>query len=218
VAGRGWVDCGAGTALEADSGTLLVMENARIHHYRCAGRAWHFWWFEFAAATPLPLRLHQRLAVTPREGELQSLQDVFANLRREPPVQRSLASAAFAHMLHRWAADAQSQLVCSPHQAAITQVIAQMHTRPDGPWAVDEMARTAGLCTRRFRQVFRTATGQSPKRFHDAIRLELGRQFLLATPAKLVDIAERLGFSSAFHFSRAFHQRYGMPPSACRNR
>ena len=75
------------------------------------------------------------------------------------------------------------------------------------------MARMAGLGERRFRHVFASATGQSPKRFHEGLRLEFGRQLLMAGRIKLDDVADRTGFSSAFHFSRAFKKKFGHPPS-----
>ena len=42
------------------------------------------------------------------------------------------------------------------------------------------------------------------------------RNILLAEGAKISDVADRLGFSSPFHFSRAFRARYDQPPSALR--
>ena len=68
----------------------------------------------------------------------------------------------------------------------------------------------------RFRQVFAALTGQAPKRFYDGLRLEYGRGLLRLGIHKVADVAERLGFSSPFHFSRAFKKHFGKPPSEFR--
>lgn len=193
--------------------SALIVDNQKISRYFCAARRWHFWWFEFTMASPVffDRDVPSICAAMPHEGT--ALSEIFRNLRRPSPARRGLASAGFAYLAHRWMMTQHERRPQSPHQAAIERVVDGMHERTDGTWSVPHMARAAGLGERRFRQVFQKVMGATPKQFYDGIRLELGRRILLVEGAKISDVADRLGFSSPFHFSRAFRARYGRPPS-----
>ncbi len=216
LAGTGQVELRKLAPIEVKPDSVLIVENRKISRYFCTARQWHFWWFEFTMAAPVFFESDHPVicAATPREGA--SLSEIFRNLRRPSPAHRSLASAGFAYLAHQWMAAQHEQRPRAPHQTAIERVVDTMHEKTDGTWSVRDMARAAGLSERRFRQVFQKTMGATPKQFHDGIRLELGRRILLVEGAKISDVADRLGFSSPFHFSRAFRARYGKPPSALR--
>jgi transcriptional regulator GlxA family with amidase domain len=78
------------------------------------------------------------------------------------------------------------------------------------------MAHQACLSRRRFSQVFREVTGSSPKSYYDTLRLGMAKEMLRTTSLSLIQIAERFGFSSSFHFSKAFRHHFGVPPSEYR--
>lgn len=216
LAGKGSVLLNSAAPIELGPGSTLIVESRRVIRYFCASLRWHFWWFEFTMTGPVFFEQDVPVicAVTPHERA--TLSEIFRNLRRPSPARRSLASAGFAYLAHRWMTAQHEQRPQPPHQAAIERVVDTMHERTDGTWSVRDMARTAGLSERRFRQVFQKTMGASPKQFYDGIRLELGRRILLAEGVKISEVADRLGFSSQFHFSRAFHARYGKPPSVLR--
>ena len=207
-----------GRTLEVGPGSLLLFEDQRVRRYRCVGSSWQFWWFEFTYGGPLVFPLWTPLMTSARSGEASHLREIFAALRREEVAERMLASAGLLWLLHRWWAGARAPGHQPRHQAMMEQLIEAMHERTDRLWRVVEMAKLAGLSERCFRQVFKETTGQSPKRFHEGLRLELGRQLLRAGPIKLAEVADRLGFSSAFHFSRAFKRKFGYAPSSARTR
>lgn len=212
--GRITLDSFGSVLLARDS--LLIVENQRILSYQCAARTWHFWWCEFFMFGPIFFTLHRKVSSPSSPREAATLVEIFRSLRRPSSAQRSLSSAGLSYLLHRWMAAHQDQRPLPPHQAAIERVIESMRERTDGTLSVADMARTVNLGERRFRQVFMNVTGQAPKSFYDGVRLELGRRILLAESAKISDVAERLGFSSPFHFSRAYKARFGKPPSALR--
>jgi AraC family transcriptional regulator len=74
----------------------------------------------------------------------------------------------------------------------------------------------AHLSEGRFRRLFREVAGCAPKAYYENLRLARAVPWLQAGQMNLAGIAERLNYSSAFHFSRAFKKRYGLPPSAYR--
>ncbi len=213
IRGHGVVYGDCGEPVEVDPGSLLVFEDVRINRYHCKGPVWHFWWFEFTVEGPVGFPLWLPIKIPLSQVESLMCQDVFSALRRTAPAQRGLASAGLLWLLQRWRSSVAESGIRSPHEAALARVLEAMHERVDQLWSVGEMARMAGLGERRFRQVFAAATGQAPKRFHEGLRLEYGRQLLRAGRIKLEDVADRTGFSSAFHFSRAFKKRFGHSPS-----
>lgn len=213
LTGRGRIYMEPGGSLELRKGSVAVIENSLIRRYHTEGPRWHFWWFEFWTSGSPPMSLQRDSSVPTFSGEQGRLREIFSALRRTSTVERSLASAGLAYLFHRWAAGAHGLRDVAPHETLIGRVIEAMHERTGQRWSVREMARLAGMCERHFRQVFEGSTGQTPKRFHDGLRLELGRQLLRASPIKVADVADRLGYSSAFHFSRAFRAHFGIPPA-----
>jgi len=199
--------------LELTPGSLLVVERAAIRRYRTHADRWQFWWFEFTLSGPLPFPLYRLLQIAPQAGDRREFSAIFAGLRRETYLHRSLASAAFNRLMYRWLTSWEGTLRRSPHSATIKAVIAAMHARLAENWTVAAMAEFAHLSERRFRQVFRQETGQAPKPFYDHLRLTMAREMLRQGIYNVREVAARLGFTDAFHFSKVFKQFCGAPPS-----
>jgi len=69
------------------------------------------------------------------------------------------------------------------------------------------------MSERLFRDAFRDSTGESPKRFYDSLRLTMAHDLLRLGIHTVSEVAARLGYSSAFHLSKAYKQRFKIPPS-----
>jgi AraC-like DNA-binding protein len=78
------------------------------------------------------------------------------------------------------------------------------------------LARELGVGYAGFRREFKRRTGLAPRQYLLRLRLERAQRLLGSTPAKLEEIAAKLGFSSAFHLSAAFKARYGVAPAVWR--
>jgi AraC family transcriptional regulator len=81
---------------------------------------------------------------------------------------------------------------------------------------VETIAREVGMSPFHFAHAFKAATGMPPHRFVMLRRLEAARALLRNTRLPLAEIAERVGYSSASHFSAGFHKLAGMSPTAYR--
>ena len=65
-------------------------------------------------------------------------------------------------------------------------------------------------------RLFKRSLGESPLHCAQLLRLEQAGSLLDRTDLSVAEIAERLGYSSQFHFSRSFKQAYGLSPTAYR--
>jgi AraC-like DNA-binding protein/quercetin dioxygenase-like cupin family protein len=85
---------------------------------------------------------------------------------------------------------------------------------PGGEITNDELAKSLGVSARRLRYVFEQEIGLPPYRYHMNLRLDMAMTTIRTDPERTFrDLAEQFGFCDEFHFSRAFKQRFGIPPS-----
>ncbi len=72
--------------------------------------------------------------------------------------------------------------------------------------------------TRWLERLFRHHLGVTPKRYYIEMRLERARSLLLQTELSVTEIALATGFQSAGHFSRVYHDAFGVTPREQRGR
>lgn len=212
--GTGLLTTGAEGTLEAGPQTLLVLEGHLLQRYRCVTDRWDFRWFEFSVSGPLHFPLRRVMYIPADPADETVFRELFAMLRREKFTDRCVASVLFASLMYRWLACWQEERRLSPHADTMARIIDLMHDDVRGSRRIADLAAEAGMSERRFRDLFRATTGQSPKRFHDHLRLSMAAELLRLGVYSVTEVAARLGFSSPFHLSRAFKQRFGVPPSS----
>ena len=81
---------------------------------------------------------------------------------------------------------------------------------------IHELAKIACLSTSRFHRVFKALTGLSPRAYIIDLRLRKAQEKLLVTDMPISAIAEAVGWSDAFYFSRIFHSKLNITPSQYR--
>ncbi|MEV5879028.1 helix-turn-helix domain-containing protein [Streptomyces sp. NPDC052101] len=87
---------------------------------------------------------------------------------------------------------------------------------PGAPHTVRSLAGSVALSPSRFAHLFTLRTGRSPMRALREARLGHAARLLEATDLTVERVARASGFTSPFHFSRVFRERYGVPPGAYR--
>jgi AraC family transcriptional regulator len=97
-------------------------------------------------------------------------------------------------------------------------VLAYAAAHLDEDVSLAALARQAGLSAFHLQRVFSGAVGETPKQL--TLRLRLGRAavLLLTTDDSILDVALSCGFQSHEAFIRAFRRRFGLRPSAYRER
>lgn len=96
--------------------------------------------------------------------------------------------------------------------ARIGKALAQMRAHPDRPHALDEVARKAKLSPSRFLHLFKAVTGVPFRRYRIWVRMGAAVRDM-SMGRSLTEAALAAGFASSSHFSSAFREMFGLPPS-----
>lgn len=80
------------------------------------------------------------------------------------------------------------------------------------------LAAKCGISEIYFRQLFKAHFGTSPRQYILELRLSRAKQLLAGSTLTVSEIAERCGFTSPYHFSRAFHHAVQCTPSEYRKK
>jgi transcriptional regulator GlxA family with amidase domain len=91
------------------------------------------------------------------------------------------------------------------------ELISWLQDHLDRPLDVPSLAARACLSERTFYRKFLAATGESPARFIETLRLDAARM-LLSQELSLKEIAARVGLSPTARLSEAFERRFGVTP------
>ena len=82
--------------------------------------------------------------------------------------------------------------------------------------ALEDLARDAGISYETFRKTFAQFAGMSPGQYRSRAVMQRACRLIHHRLHGLKEIAEQLGFSDEFHFSRSFRRHIGLPPGQYR--
>ncbi|WP_259779700.1 GlxA family transcriptional regulator [Aestuariispira ectoiniformans] len=88
-----------------------------------------------------------------------------------------------------------------------------MESHLEDPLRPVDIADMLDISLRELERSFRKALHSSPGAYYRMLRLEKARALLQQTDMSIMEVAVASGFSSSAHFSRAYKDRYGHPPS-----
>ncbi|WP_353962350.1 MULTISPECIES: AraC family transcriptional regulator [unclassified Streptomyces] len=124
----------------------------------------------------------------------------------------------FIQILRAWAAgsDAEPNWLAGAFDPQISLALSAIHRDIGHDWTVDELARACNLSRSAFAARFVARVGKPPATYLAHVRLGAATDLLRDTSLPLTLIAESVGYTSEAAFSRAFKNRYGMPPARWR--
>ncbi|MEX0330603.1 MAG: AraC family transcriptional regulator [Puniceicoccaceae bacterium] len=99
----------------------------------------------------------------------------------------------------------------------ISRVLKMLHQDPAHAWTLDSLAAKVGLSRAALARRFNEVVGEPPMTFLTQWRLALAADLLSEPAATLEEIAEQVGYSSAFALSSAFKRVRGVSPSEHRS-
>jgi len=197
------------------AGTVILLDGNDIISYRTADKKWHFWWFEFFSDLPRRAGLGTPFRTGTVPGEEENFRMILDDLKQNNPEAKSRACYRFGTVLLSWylfSAGTEQRNGKTPYSEIIRRITEEMSRLPLEILDTAALAKRAGLGPCRFVQVFKLETGMTPKAYYDRSRFDLACRFLRTSRMGLDIIADRLHFSSAYHFSRFFKKYAGVPP------
>lgn len=214
LAGQGQVLTQADEAYTLGPGSVLVIPWEDLARWHTVQDRWRLYWFEFFTQRPEHFQPYTPVHVTIPDAEINETAAIMRLLHRSTDTDRRHATARFAAMLYGWARAHHRDPEGGPsHRSGIERAIDLMHDRLHDSPSVAELAKAAGLKPRAFAVAFERVTGQPPKRYYLALRLEAARTLLMTGRFNVQQTAGHLGFSSPFHLSKAYKKHFGHPPS-----
>jgi len=98
----------------------------------------------------------------------------------------------------------------------ILKAMRTMLKHPTRDWPLDELAAAVGMSLRNFSAAFNKQVGCPPRQFLIRQRLQMASVLLSESDLTISEIAEQVGYSDFYYFSRLFRKKTGMSPSRYR--
>ena len=224
--GSGEFEARATGRVPVETGSALLLFPGTWHRYRpLDDTGWVEQWVEIGG--PLLERMLQEKVFSPEapvvtvtrrlelEARIESIHSLISGRTTgEAPEMAAQALGALA-LLH---ASSQGQNRPKSIVSAVEQAKRIMEESAGSSVSMPALARSLGVAYSYFRREFRIRTGISPRQYLLRIRMQRAQRMLGASGESLKQIADRLGFSSAYHLSSAFKAEFGMAPSLWRRR
>lgn len=225
--GAGWYRLGEDTCA-VGPGDLVWLPARRAHAYGAAEDPWTIAWAHFTGdEVPAWARLLD-LGATAREATIRlpvdrleeiALDRVYAAIERGFSLRQQVAAAA---ALRRSLSEA-AQLAIAPtdSRSARDRVLASAEAlRRDWqrPRRLVELATAAGVSVTHYSTLFRHHTGFAPIDFLIRLRVQHACRLLDTSTLPVRDVAERVGYSDSYYFTRCFRRVMGCSPRAYRQR
>lgn len=135
----------------------------------------------------------------------------------------SIANAAARYLFHhevRGEGRSQNPEIAEPMgyvtSGLVRAAIDLMEAHLETTLSIPEIATHVKVSQRQLSRLFQKYVQKTPLEYYRDIRLDRARGLVTQTELKLSEIAAASGFNSQVHFSRAYHQRFGLPPSTDR--
>lgn len=101
----------------------------------------------------------------------------------------------------------------NPARMELQQVRDYMERHFAEPLSIAALAQLAGLRPKYFVTAFKKTFGQSAIAWLTSLRIGRAKRYLLETDWRMRDIAQKVGYSDEFYFSRKFKKETGLSPS-----
>lgn len=98
----------------------------------------------------------------------------------------------------------------------IAKVVEAMLDHPEQEYTLETLANFATMSRATFIRHFEKCFGRTPMDYLRDVRLRRGAQLLQTSEMPVDTVAGKVGYASRSHFSRAFHDQYGVSPAEFR--
>lgn len=159
-------------------------------------------------------------------GQIQSALTMLAREAAEPQlgseiIIQNLLDITFSFILRKIVETKSAKPKTWSHAVqndSVKKAIELMHANVGQDWTLDELAKAVGVSRAGLAQKFKKHLGDTPLHYLTVIRMQKARALLSATNDNIETIAEAVGYSDAFSFSKVFKRMTGVPPREFRHK
>ena len=225
--GHGHFDSKPSGRIAVPSNSIFFVFPGIRHSYRYDSETgWDEFWLEMSPDAVLPIL--EEAGITPDNPlrtfpSTTSVHDAFIGLieasRTVRPGSGVIVEAAahrvLGEILTLWCAPAVSNKASLDIVESARRMLA---TNIRNPPSIENVAKSTGLSPSRLRELFKRATGLSPKRFQMRARILVAGRLLRDSDMTISAVAEETGFESIYVFSHIFKSEMGRSPTDYRKR
>ncbi|WP_199549049.1 AraC family transcriptional regulator [Streptomyces sp. N35] len=162
------------------------------------------------------------------DPELQGIiRLLVAETTRQRPGARAVAArltdVLFVQVVRAWLERAdttpdagQRSWLLALRDPRISAALSLLHQAPHRPWTVESLARDVTMSRPVFARRFKELVGVAPLAYLARLRIDVAARLLRDTDERVGRIAEQVGYTSEFAFSRAFTRARGIAPGRYR--
>jgi AraC-like DNA-binding protein len=218
--GSGWYVSDDGVRSPVRAHDLIIVRPGVWHQYAPRRESgWTEYWVGFTgivfeeAVAAVGLASGPGVIACPRPSELHdAYQELLSRASENDTAGHVVMVAAVLRMIGligSWVAGDREE----GYSVTVQRAVGIMTEQLDGSLSVAALASRVGLSESALRRRFARETGMSPYHFYNMLRVNRIKMELAHSSAPLSTVAEKLGFTDAFHLSRVFKQYTGLAPS-----
>lgn len=213
VQGCGKIQLKNGDPITLNGNCIIFLRPIDIQSYHCDGLLWEQYWMEFIPTSVMEIPILQKGIIYNGNVFNKELREVAELITSTNAMQHNLAVAFLTKIIYQWIYLISQTVKKDPQRNQVEKLITALHASPQKRWSVAEMARFIPCSEAWLRRLFLRYTGKTPNEYYLNTRLDLALSLLKQEGNTVGDVADMLNFFDAFHFSKAFKQKFGYAPS-----
>ena len=147
-----------------------------------------------------------------------ALDNEFTNYRLENALETNLLLYQLAFsVLRKSFPKKESNMVLSRFER-LAPALSHIGEKLDKMCPIGELSEIMEMSEDAFYRYFKSTIGQAPKEYLISERLRKARILLASSRVSVTDISKQCGYENPFYFSTLFHGKYGLSPSAYREK
>lgn len=218
--GRGFVQT-AGRSHSVDQGQLAWLNGHYPHaHWADPSQPWQLLWARIDGhileqiANDLEVQRWPVFDLGNPEQVAKTFRRILRTMSLNPPAMEAHVNAAAASLLAFLYESRQPGRGAAAGAPGVLQaIIDDLNLYFYRSWRVEDLAKAAGMSVPNFFRCFRRVTGSTPIGFLRRVRINQAKRRLIESRDSIKEVAEQVGYSDQFYFSRDFKHHTGMSPS-----